>query len=296
MSLLKALQSYQSLTPDQKIFVQEKRIEGTYTPEQWLVFFSKIAEYDTLRDASKGKFTGLGCTFVALTVASVILGFVILILLPLALLMIVAMIIFFVFFSKRRKDVPNHLRQFIVPLLQILREEMKHREPMFLRVDLRGPTLPEKKYSDQLSKSAQQAQSRGSKIKEEYFANQWLAGRARLADDTLIEWQIFERIRKREEGKRRTSGKFKTKTKHKVKTRVEANLVFKRKAYVVAKSGAKDAKTKIEIKSGADKDKINVRRVTISDKLDGVTPLSELLAAITIGYRNVSPNQAGGNS
>src|SRR5689334_23172811 len=113
MSLFKALQSYQSLTPDQRMFVQEKRIEGTYTPEQWLAFFSKIAEYDALRDASKGKFAGLGCFGVALTVASVIIGFVTLYLLPLAVLLIIALIFFFVFFSKRRKDVPNHLRQFI---------------------------------------------------------------------------------------------------------------------------------------------------------------------------------------
>jgi hypothetical protein len=296
MSLFKALQTYQSLTPDQKIFVQEKRIEGSYTPEQWLVFFSKIAEYDSLRDASKGKFTGLGCGYVALTVASVIVGFLTLYLLPLAFLLVIGMIFFFVFFSKWRKDVPNQLRQFIVPLLHILREEMKHKERMFLRVDLRGGTLAEKKYSDQLSPSAQRAQTHGSKIKEEYFANQWLAGSAKLADDTLLEWQIFERIRKREEGKKRTSGKYKTKTKHKIKTRVEASLIFKRQNYLIAKSGVKDDKNKVEIKSGANKDKINVRRVSVGAHLDAVTPLSELLEAITCGYRNVKPGQAGGNS
>src|ERR1051325_6245262 len=148
MSLVKALQTYQSLTPDQKTFVQQRRIEGTYTPEQWFVFFSKIAEYDALRDASKSNYIGLGCGCIALTMVAVGAGLATVYLLPVAFLFFLATVVYFVVFGKRRRDVPNHLRLFIVPLLRILMEEMRGKERMFLRVDLRGGTLPEKKYSD----------------------------------------------------------------------------------------------------------------------------------------------------
>ncbi|MBI3652368.1 MAG: DUF3784 domain-containing protein [Acidobacteria bacterium] len=294
MSFWKALQSYQALTADQKIFVQEKNISGTYTPAQWLVFFNKIAAYDALRDASKSKFIGLGCGCAALTLASVIIGFMTLYLLPLAIVMVIALVIFLVFFAKHRKDVPNHLRQFIVPLLHLLREEMKSRQPVFLHVDLRGGTLAEKKYSEQLSATGRQAQLHGSKIKEEYFANQWLVGSAKLADGTLLQWQVFERLRKRAEGKRRSSGKYKTKTKFKVKTRVEAKLIFNHRVYTVAAPIGHDAQHTIVIKPGVRKDKVSVRRVLVSDQADGMTPLGELLEAIASAYRAVKPT--GGTS
>src|SRR5262249_940145 len=61
LSLLKTFQTYQSLSADQKRFVKEKFIESTATPEQWLMLFRKVAEYDRYRDASSSKFAAIGC-------------------------------------------------------------------------------------------------------------------------------------------------------------------------------------------------------------------------------------------
>jgi hypothetical protein len=294
MSLFKALQSYQSLTPDQKIFVQEKRIEGTYTPEQWLAFFGKIGEYDTLRDASSGKFGWLGCGSILLLILSFVIGILNIYLLPLSFIVLIAFIVLTVYFVKRRKDVPNHLRQFIVPLLAVLREEMEPRETMFLRVDLSDATAKEKLFSEQLSAGGLRLQKSGSKITERFFSNQWLTGVAELADGTKLQWQIFERIRQRSEGKRRTSGKFKTKTKHKVKTRVEIEMQFKRKDYALKPFSLNLPMEKIEVKSGTNKDKVNVRHISVRDKVSEALPLNVLLDAIATAYKKATPSQQGG--
>jgi hypothetical protein len=294
MSISKALQAYQSLTPDQKIFVKEKRIEGAYTPEQWLIFFSKIAEYDALRDASSGKFAWLGCGCVTFVIASFIIGFIVIFLLPVAFLVLILAIIIGIYLSRQRTDIPNHLRQFIVPLLSVLNEEMRRGETMFLRVDLSSPTAKEKLFSEQLSAGGLRLQKAGSKITEKFFSNQWLVGTAELADGTKLQWQIFDRVRQRVEGKKRTSGKFKTKTKLKIKSRVQVEMQFKRKDYLLKPFQLNTPTEKIEVKAGVNRDKISVRRIFVSNQENKVTPLSELLDAIATAYKKATPNQQGG--
>jgi hypothetical protein len=296
MSLFKALQSYQSLTPDQKIFIKEKKIEGSYTPEQWLAFFGKIAEYDTLRDASSSKFGWLGCSCILLLIASFVIGIITVYLLPVSFIVLILFIFVSIYFVKRRKDVPNHLRQFIVPLLVIVREEMEPGVPMFLRVDLTDATAAEKLFSEQLSPSGLRLQQSGSKITEKFFSNQWLTGMAELADGTRLKWQIFERVRQRYEGKRRSSGKYKTKTKNKVKTRVEVSMQFKRGNYSLKPFSVNRATEKIEVKKGTNRDKIDIRRISVRNKVNEPPPLSALLDAIATAYKKATPSQQGGTA
>jgi hypothetical protein len=294
MSLFKALQSYQSLSPDQKIFIREKRIEGSYTPEQWVLFFQRIAEYDALRDASSKKFAWLGCLSILLLIASLVIGIITIFLLPVTLLALILFIVMSVFFVKRRKDVPNHLRQFILPLLLILREEMEPEVPMFLRVDLSDATAKEKLFSEQLSPSGLRLQKAGSKITEKFFSNQWLTGAAVLADGTKLQWQIFERIRERSEGKKRSSGKYKTKTKHKIKARVQIAMQFKRKDYFLKPFRLNTATEKIEVKNGRSRDKISVRRIAVRTKVNEPLPVRHLLDAMATAYKKAKPSQQGG--
>jgi hypothetical protein len=296
MSLFKALQSYQSLTSDQKIFVKEKRIEGSYTPEQWLAFFTRIAEYDSLRDASSKAFAWLGCVSILLLIVLIVVGIITIFLLPLTFLALILFIVMTVVFERSRKNVPNHLRQFIIPWLLILREEMEPEELMFLRVDLSDATGQDKLFSEQLSPSAQRLQKAGSKITEKFFSNQWLAGAAELADGTKLQWQIFERIRQRSEGRKRTSGKYKTKIKHKIKARVQIAMQFKRKDYSLKPFRLNTATEKIEAKNGSSRDRISVRRSLVRTRFDEPPPLKVLLDVIATAYKKATPNQQGGQA
>lgn len=292
--MFKALQSYQSLTPDQKIFVRVKRIEGSYTPEQWLLFFNRIAEYDALRDASGRKFAWLSCLSILLLIVLIVVGIITIFLLPLTFLALILFIVLTVIFQRSRKNVPNHLRQFIIPLLLILREEMEPEEAMFLRVDLSDATGQDKLFSEQLSASGQRLQKAGSKITEKFFSNQWLAGAAELADGTKLRWQIFERIRQRSEGKRRSSGKYKTKTKHKIKARVQIAMQFKHKDYSLKPFRLNTVTEKIEAKNGSSRDRISVRRNLVRTRYNEPPPLNVLLDVIATAYKKATPNQQGG--
>lgn len=299
MSIFKTFRAYQSLTPDQKMFIKEKRIEGWYAPDAWLAFFARVAEYDRFRDLSSPKVTGLGCGCFILMIVVFFIG----ILSPLWMILVaVFVIVFAVFFFRRRRDVPNHLRLFVLPLLAVLREEVKPDSTLFLRVDLRGGTLPEKLTGNQLSPSGLRLQKSGSKITEEFFADQWLAARALLADNTTLQLQAFDRIRKRQEGKKRVSGKYKSKTKHKVKTRLEATLRFSNRRYEVSKENLnkpiagkdKVATSKVKVKEGASRTKINIRRVAVTDELSKPVDVREMLKAIATVYSQIAPKGATG--
>jgi hypothetical protein len=290
MNLFKALQAYQSLTPDQKLFIKERTVEGTTTPDEWLKLFSKVAEYDSLRDSSASAFGGAGCGCLALGILLFIIGVSTVALLPVAILFIIVAIILATFFFKRRKDVPNHLRLFVVPLISILREEMHTGEHLYLRLDLRGGTTPDKLYSKELSKSGLRLQTKGSKIKEEYFQDPWLASSAKLADGTRLQMRVIDRVRKREEGKIRTSGKYKIKTKYKIKSRVEARLQFKRTKYAFNKVGLQVAKNeKLDVQSDAGKDTVQIRRSVISATANQPVSLYEFLDVLAKAYKQVKP-------
>jgi hypothetical protein len=290
MNLFDALQAYQSLTADQRLFIKEGLVEGTTTPEEWLKLFSEVAEYDRLRDASSKTFGGLGCGCLLLGVILFFIGVSTVALLPVAIIFIVVAIILAVFFFKRRKDVPNHLRLFVVPLLAILREEMDAGEQLYLRLDLRGNTLPDKMYNNQLSKGGLRLQSSGSKIKEEFFQDPWLAASARLADGTRVQMRVIDRVRKREETKRRTSGKYKTKTKYKIKSRVEARLQFKQTKYTFTKKGMQAGRNeKLDVESADGKDTLQIRRIVHSNAVNQPVGLYEFLDLMAKAYKQVKP-------
>lgn len=289
MNLFNALQAYQSLTADQKLFVKERTVEGTTTPDEWLNLFSKVAAYDSLRDSSSKTFGWAGCGCLVSGIILFILGVSTVALLPVAIIFIMVAVVLAIFFFKRRKDVPNHLRLFVVPLLSILREEMINGELLYLRLDLRGGSVPDKMYSNQLSKTGLKLQSQGSKIKEEFFQDPWISGSAKLADGTRLQMRVVDRVRKREETKRRTSGKYKTKTKYKIKSRVEARLQFKQTKYTFTKTGLQAAKNeKLDVQASGGKDTLQMRR-TVHSVVNEPVSLYEFLDLLAKAYKQVKP-------
>jgi hypothetical protein len=150
--------------------------------------------------------------------------------------------------------------------------------------------VPDKMYSNQLSKTGLRLQSSGSKIKEEFFQDPWLAGSAKFADGTRLQLRVVDRIRKREENKKRTSGKYKTKTKYKIKSRVEARLQFKRTKYAFSKVGLQAAKNeKLNVQSDAEKDTVQIRRTVNSTAVNQPVKLYEFLDLLAKAYKQVKP-------
>src|SRR5690242_17075432 len=120
MSLLKTIQTYQSLSTDQKRFIKDKFIESTATPEQWLALFRKVAEYDRYRDASSSKFAGIGCGCGLLAFIGFFFSIASVVSFLLYLLIVIPAVVLYVLVGRQRKDVPNHLRHFVTPMLAVL--------------------------------------------------------------------------------------------------------------------------------------------------------------------------------
>lgn len=291
MSLLKTFQTYQSLSTDQKHFVKDKFIESTAAPEQWLALFRKIAEYDRYRDASSSKFAAIGCGCGLLAFIGFFISVASIYSFLLYLLVVIPAIVVLIFIGRQRKDVPNHLRQFVIPMLAVLREEMEAQEPLYIRLDLRDGTTFGTNYSNQLSAGGQRLQRAGSKITEAFYAHYWLLTKGTLQDGTRIEIQLLDRIRKRSEGKRRTSGKYKTKTKYKIKTRIDTALQFKKSRYALKqeKVGSQGGEA-VEMKANDSRHIIKVRRNAISTDLKTPVGVDRLFHAIARAYRQVTPS------
>jgi len=136
---------YFKLNKTQRSFLRKKVIEDTKTIEEWVALFERPAKMDYLGDISvSGVFT-IGIilftvpafiTFLLYAFTQTyftldIFLFAVIFLTPLG--FIILMIAWFV----KSTDVPNHLRDFVLPLLFILSKEIRPNSILFLKVDIR---------------------------------------------------------------------------------------------------------------------------------------------------------------
>jgi hypothetical protein len=71
MSFLGQYKVYSQLSDEQMSVIRHKLIEGTHTPDDWLVFLEPIVAFDSNVDASR-KTLGIGC---AITGVLLVVGF-----------------------------------------------------------------------------------------------------------------------------------------------------------------------------------------------------------------------------
>jgi len=268
-----------SLTSHQKLFLKEKRLDGQLTADEWLSFFAGISEFDRRGDLRRAKLNK-GCIAVAvLLLISFIAGFFVTFV-PFFFVVIVAVVL--AILRGTSNDVSNNFRQFAVPLVFTLREDLPPTERIHLRLDLRGGTAREKAVN-----GPQPPARRGEKITDEHFFDPWMYGRTRLADGSRLDWSVASRIRKRSEGKTRSSGKYKVKTKVKVKSMVTVRLKPKKDVYLVSRSGPARQREEVSIQERDRRYVIKVRQKVISDNADALLDLGDFLAVIALAYRRV---------
>ena len=274
-----AWKTYRSLSPDQKHILAQKQLDVEKPVDELLAMLKPIAACDRIANKSQTRF---GCTFgimIVVTFASVILfsnlgwG-------PLTfgvLLLIVAATIASLWFWRWLAgiDVSNNLRQFVVPVLALFREDIDPKAPVHLRLDLSKPTAGPKKQSE----SDAYKQGVYHKVIDSMYVDPWMAAEAVLVDGTRLRWSVTDTIRERKKTKRNARGKYKTKTKYRKVTDVEVQLGLKTKTYEVA-----DA----EVTSDGKRSKVEVQRSVRMDSLDPADPRT-LIDAITSVYRSLKP-------
>lgn len=295
MSVIKAYQTYQTLSTTQKRFIKEKLFESSFTPEAWLRFLRTVSEFDKYGDSGR-KFAGVSsCLGLIVIIASLFLFATLAQFLPTLVLYVLQGIVIIcvilgaiTYFKLKSIDVPNKLRNFVVPAVAILREDMNREEPLNLRMDLRGSTIKEKQTDENKPEKGY------PKILEKHFVDQWFAGSARLADSSILQWQIVDHVRQRRITKRNPRGKTKIKMKYKIKTLIDVHLGLRQKDYIpLSPDPRADQQDKIDVKQGDKRNRIRVRRTIVSTDQESVLELNDFLDAVASAYKQVKLSRAG---
>lgn len=289
MSLFAAYNNYRALRPDQLELLSKKQMSASRTPAEWISYLGGLAAYDRTADALR-RAAGWSI-LIALVLGFVVAGILdnLLLFLPFLLLMIIAIILYF---RLKRDDLPNSMRQTILPLVALLREEMESDAQLHLRFDLTGARRKEKQ------QGAGRPLPPGRYIKgtETIYKDHWFEGKGTLADGTAAEWSVTDMIREREVTKQGRSGKIKTKTKHKVRRLLDVRVGLRQEDYALAdatQSGGK-GRDRVAIKEGEKRNVVKLRRIVNENRIDAPFDPRHIFDLLAGAYNRVTLNQIEG--
>jgi len=289
--MFEALKVRRSLSPEQRTLLETKQLSGEYEPGALVALLKPIAEYDRLSDKAR---TPMGCT----TAALFVLAFVLLIvsanvslyLLPLPVAAAGGAVWLLVTVLKMKKlDLSNNFRQVAMPLFAVLREDMEPGATMNVRLDLSSPTARTKKTG------TGKPYERGvyHKVVDTTYADPWFAGGARLADGSLLQWDVSDEVVESQRTKR-TVRKTKTKTKHEKRTTITVNVALPHKEYAVTSLPA-DEGEKVKVRESEKRTTFRLAKRVKGKSLDPIDP-REIFDIISEAYKRVRPAAATGSA
>jgi hypothetical protein len=229
MSMTEAIRAYRALDTRQRQLLRAKRLDGDFPPADWLALLRPLARFDRHGDRLRqlaGKIA-IG-TGVLLFISFFLIPFLaelpvlnlLVVLPPLSLFLFLASLSVWLYL--RRLDLSNQLREFLLPLIALLEDDIKTGHTLRLALDLRGGTRKDKRTG------GVPAYSRGAyrRIVETHYEDPWLHGETVLTDGGQLTLDLVDHIRELKKTKRTARGKTKTKTKYKVRgeTRMQLRL------------------------------------------------------------------------
>ena len=243
--------AFKALSADQQALVTRRSVSGAYSPDEWLTLLAPVAEFDSECDAVRAGAGG-----------------------------------FFARRFARKHDLPFGLRLFTIPLLPILREDQAADKPLELTLDFTGAEQKQKQ------KSISDAYRKGAyhKVIDTFYDDPWIAGHAKFADGTDVEFAVIDHVRSSRKTKRTPRGKIKTKTKAKKKTELAVTLSFPKRNYDESADGVTQAGLKKQsIKADEDETVVRLSRVVEPARMDGIPEPELLLELIGQAYDRVNP-------
>ena len=289
MKILLAYKTYKALDSEQKQLIQVKTIEASRTPADWLTFLQKVSEFDRIGDGARsaagkigGVFAVLALVFLFAPAMSSFIGGIFYFSVE-AILLFIAIFNGVAYFRLKKNDLPNRLRQFIVPVISVLREDMDANESLNLKMDLRGPTIPEKEHDELPGEGGYPS------VTITNFIDPWFSGTASLADGSALNWQATDYVRRRKIKKRNSRGKIKYKTKYKVQTVIDTRLGLRSESYTPQTS---TTDSEVVLKAGEKKNQLRVRRGVESTDPNAIPDFEIFLSAVTDAYKQVKVNKA----
>ncbi len=243
---MKTIFTLNKLTGDEKNLLKTKQIKAEMPVQEWIDLFSKLRDFDKEADSSRAWAVGLAITggfiaFFGIFLLAVFVGF---LMIPIGLIMLVGFII--AYFYLKPYDIQSELlTQRVLPMLLILREEMKANGNLKLRLDFRGFEVSEKlvNQSDKRNTSIYRS------IIDYYYRDYWMDGDTTLADGTRLVWSITDLVKHIKKTKYR---KNKKKSKSKFRTVLNTQIGMHRKRFLLPDVKEKGNEGKIKTrKSGA---------------------------------------------
>ncbi len=226
-----------TLNPEQNQILESKYIQGSRSAQDWLQLLRGLAEYDRQIDEFIEKFkpkdvTSIGCLYYG------ILGGVFLFLavnelfnpitgIVMGVLVLLPMIYYGIKYRNplKKYDLPNYLRNFVLPLLYLLREESEPDQAIDLQVNLHS-IKNIKERTDDPNLKAQEKTSWTASRKQVFFEGDLIEIVTQLADRTLLKIRISLIIRERQRYKSKGN-----KVKLKVVCLYQMQLLMPKKAY-----------------------------------------------------------------
>jgi hypothetical protein len=244
---------YKKLTPEQQAIVNDKRIVGQRSPDEWLELLTPVAQFDERSDALRVSKAG-----------------------------------FFTRRFARKHDVPNGLRGFALPLLPILREDHDPDTPLELKLDLSGYEQDRKKVGsgDPYQKGAYR------KIVDTFYDDPWIEGHARFVDGADIRFTVIDHVRSSRKTKRSSSGKIKTKRKSKKKTELAVTCSFPARNYAAAAQPAPSGGVRKEsVKADEERTVVRLTRLIEPTNFYSFPEPELLLDLLANAYARIDPTR-----
>jgi hypothetical protein len=276
-------QAYKALTPEQRRVLKTKALSIHRSVDDTMAMLQPLAAYDTVGDRAQKTF---GCTAllcVPLIVISMILnkkhmfpsrttGYYVVVAL-IGLLIVSGLI----WKWTRSLDISNSLRQFVMPVIVLLREDVEAFSKISLKLDLGSPTAKEKLKR----RSDPYRQGVYHKVIDTFYVNPWVTAEMPLADGSTLDWTITDLVRARSKTKRNARGKTKTKTKYTTKSAMTVTLTVRNEDYSVESGEGR-------VRAGEKKKSIRVKGRSKRENQDALDPLPfiDLVAGI---YQRTTP-------
>ena len=277
----KATTLYKSLTEEQKSFINAKNLKGSHPVGVWLDFFKPIVLMDTLCDKQRKAKKNWLIFFVIITFIS----FFFLALGPLGILIELALIFTIIVLSVKliklkNIDISNQLRLFVFPFLSLMNNDINKKENIELNLEFSNPMD-----SRFMIKEIPNTNRRYPKVKTKFYKNNWMSAKMKLKDETELDFNINDIIRRRDITKRSRSGKIKSKVKYKVNHVTELKVLFPKEKYLMTEAANRLTAYKENKKYHI----LKIKGKNISTDLDQTITPKELLNLVAQAFKCVKP-------
>lgn len=271
MKFLGAISRYQKLNPEQRSFIGNARRKFCSTPAELLEFFKPMAMFDKSCDEARAQLLN----FVILCGVLSFLGLIAIgvlsddmpVVIP-----IVAVIFLMIFpllilrWLLGRVDIHNNLRDFVVPVVNLIGQDTVAGHKIDLELDLTGKKLASKLKSQ---KKDDPGWFSYPKITTSIYHDPWFRLTTDLVDGSKLMLTIDDQITVIDRTYKSMSGKIKSKSKAKVKHMIRASLALRHKKYAVAtQSDVQQLGPELKLKDGANRQLFSLKKTIKTDDID----------------------------